>query len=379
MSWLDLVGWFGSALLIVSVMQARVLRFRVLNLLACVVLTGFNAALEIWPMVAMNIALCADQPLAHPHAGRAPGTTRRPTTCSRSAPDDEYLRHVLRVHGADILKFQPDLVWDGAAPGRSAFLVQRGDETVGVVLVRDDGDGVARVQLDYVTPRYRDFSPGEFVWRRSSVLRERGFTAVVTPASMVGAYYERLGFHRDDRSPAPGRWSSDRRPVSRVAATQRSRVAWAAPESTASVARAMPAASCSSMRAGLGGVHGERGAGVEQHRVAHRPGLAGEQAAYDLGVVRRVLARAAPRRSPRACPSAAGSRVCSATSPSLTAHTLRGGGRGQLVEPVVAAEHPGVDAAAGEDPGHHRGHPAVGAADRLGLRAWPGWRSGRGS
>jgi hypothetical protein len=40
MPWLDLIGWFGSALLIVSVMQARLLRFRVLNLGACVVLTG---------------------------------------------------------------------------------------------------------------------------------------------------------------------------------------------------------------------------------------------------------------------------------------------------------------------------------------------------
>ena len=98
-------------------------------------------------------------------------------------PDDEYLRHVLRVHEADILEFQPDLVWDGAAPGRLAFLVQRGDETVGVVLVRDDGDGVAQVLLDYVTPRYRDFSPGEFVWRRSTVLREHGFHRVVTPAA----------------------------------------------------------------------------------------------------------------------------------------------------------------------------------------------------
>src|ERR1700755_2153882 len=100
-------------------------------------------------------------------------------------PDDEYLRHVLRNHEADILKHQPDLVWDAAVPGRLPFLVQRGDETVGVVLVRDDGDGVARVQLDYVTPRYRDFSPGEFVWRRSTVLRERGFHRVVTPAHMV--------------------------------------------------------------------------------------------------------------------------------------------------------------------------------------------------
>jgi len=75
-----------------------------------------------------------------------------------------------------------------------AFLVLRGDETVGVVLARDDGDGTVQLLLDYVTPRYRDFSPGEFVWRRSGVLKQRGFVRVVTPPRMVGAYYEHLGF-----------------------------------------------------------------------------------------------------------------------------------------------------------------------------------------
>jgi hypothetical protein len=205
MSLLDLIGWFGSALLVVSVMQARLLRFRVLNLLACVVLTGFNAALEIWPMVAMNVALTL---INLWHIRKLVATRHDESTyvVLEVGPDDEYLRHMLRVHGADILKFQPDLVWDGSAPGRSAFLVQHGDETVGVVLVRDDGDGEARVQLDYVTPRFRDFSPGEFVWRRSNVLKGRGFTRVVTPASMVGAYYERLGFRRD---PESGSWVLD--------------------------------------------------------------------------------------------------------------------------------------------------------------------------
>jgi hypothetical protein len=51
--------------------------------------------------------------------------------------------------------------------------------------------------LDYVTPRFRDFSPGEFVWRRSRLLRESGFTSVRTPASMVAPYYERVGFRRE--------------------------------------------------------------------------------------------------------------------------------------------------------------------------------------
>jgi len=205
MSWLDLIGWCGSALLIVSVMQARLLRFRVLNLFACIVLTGFNAALAIWPMVAMNVALSLIN-LWHIHKLVTTRHDEAAYVVLEVGPDDKYLRHVMRVHGADILKFQPDLSWDETAPGNLAFLVQRGDETVGLVLIRDDGYGVARVQLDYVTPRYRDFSPGEFVWRDSFVLRGRGFTRVETPANMVGAYYERLGFRRDDDSCT---WSLD--------------------------------------------------------------------------------------------------------------------------------------------------------------------------
>ncbi len=48
----------------------------------------------------------------------------------------------------------------------------KGDETVGVVvLVREDGD-TARILLDYVTPKYRDLTPGEFVWRRSGLLED---------------------------------------------------------------------------------------------------------------------------------------------------------------------------------------------------------------
>jgi hypothetical protein len=205
MSWLDLIGWFGSAVLVISLMQARVLRFRVLNLVACIVLTGFNAALEIWPMVAMNIVLTLIN-LWHIRTLVATRHDEAVFEVLEVGPDDEYLRHVMGNHQGDIRKYQPDLLWDGSAPGRLAFLVQRGDETVGVVLVRDDGDGVARVQLDYVTPRYRDFSPGEFVWRRSTVLRERGFHRVVTPARMVGAYYGRLGFERDTGTDA---WSLD--------------------------------------------------------------------------------------------------------------------------------------------------------------------------
>lgn len=198
MSWLDALGWAGSALLIFSLMQARVLRFRVLNLVASSVLVLFNAVLHIWSMVAMNAVLAGinvyfiRRLLRDRHDEVAYEVLEVGT-------DDAYLAHVLAVHGEDIRRFFPAFPGVGAGDAdRSAFLVQRGDETVGVVIVRDAGDGVAQVELDYVTPRFRDFTPGEFVYRRSGMFRDRGFREVRTPPGMVAPYYARVGFRPAD-------------------------------------------------------------------------------------------------------------------------------------------------------------------------------------
>jgi hypothetical protein len=195
--WLDILGWGGSALLVYSLLQVSVLRLRVLNAIACVILIVFNAMLSVWPMVGMNTVLVAINAwfivelLRDRHDESV-------FEVLEVGPTDQYLRHTLRVHGADILRFNPDFVHDPAST-LGSFLVQKGDETVGVVLLHRDGE-TAHVLLDYVTPRYRDFSPGEFVWRRSGLLTGRGIRRVVTPPGMVGAYYDRLGFRREGDS-----------------------------------------------------------------------------------------------------------------------------------------------------------------------------------
>ena len=195
--WLDLFGWCGSALLIVSLLQTRVLRFRMLNLAASLSLVLFNTLVEVWPMVGMNLATSAINLwfIARMLRERHDDTVFHVLQVGTA---DAYLRHFLAIHADDIARHQPGFDAAGLVADDLAFQVEKGDETVGVVVIRREGD-VARVLLDYVTPRYRDFSPGEFVWNRAPRLRERGFRKVVTPPDMLNPYYDRLdhGFRRE--------------------------------------------------------------------------------------------------------------------------------------------------------------------------------------
>lgn len=200
MDTLDLIGWAGSALLVWSLLQNRLLRLRLLNLLGCLVLIGFNAAIGVWPMVGLNVVLCGINSwhlwrmLATRHDDKAYQVVEVRT-------DDEFLAHILRTHHEDIARFTPGFAPDDLTRrDAAAFLVVDGDEVIGVVVFHVRGDGVAQVELDYVTERYRDFTPGEFVFRRSRYFSDRGCHTVITPPGMRSPYYDRLGFRRDGDS-----------------------------------------------------------------------------------------------------------------------------------------------------------------------------------
>lgn len=192
MTWLDALGWTGSALLVWSLLQARQLRFRALNLVACLVLIAFNWALGVWPQAAMNIVLAGIN-VWFLHRLLARRHDERHYQVVPVRADDEFLDYVLRTHGEDIARFNPEFRREGA-PDRSAYVVMSDDVVVGVVLVRALDDTTAQVELDYVTKPFRDFTPAEFVYRSSHLFSDRGYRRVVTLPDEDDSYYTRLGF-----------------------------------------------------------------------------------------------------------------------------------------------------------------------------------------
>ena len=72
----------------------------------------------------------------------------------------------------------------------------RGDETVGLVVIASTTQDSAHVSLDYVTERFRDFSPGRFVYTNSGLFDRLGVSRIEAREGEPG-YLEKMGFRRE--------------------------------------------------------------------------------------------------------------------------------------------------------------------------------------
>lgn len=199
---LEVVGWLGSAVLVLSLAQTRVMRFRVLNAVSCAVLVGYNAAIAVWPMAAVNVVLLVINLVVIARLVRR----RHDARVYEAVPigvGEPFLRGLLERHAADIAAFNPDLPADVLSVAEHAFVVSTQDRVVGVVLSRRGAQPAEQeVLLDYVLPEYRDFTPGEFVFRPDGPFADLGVRRVVASPGMLASqrYLRAVGFvERDGR------------------------------------------------------------------------------------------------------------------------------------------------------------------------------------
>ena len=195
---LQLLGWAGSALLVYSVLQTRILRLRVLNGLASALLTVFNGAIAVWPMVAMNLVLTGINAFYVVRLVRRRHDVETFEVVSMP-PQTEYVKYLLNQCCTDIRRFNRGFSSADAARAELGFLILHETETAGFVLARDMGDGSVQIDLDYVLPRYQGFRLGEFVYRDGGPLTFLGYSRAIAPSTTenMGTYWTDVGFRRE--------------------------------------------------------------------------------------------------------------------------------------------------------------------------------------
>jgi hypothetical protein len=193
----ELIGYVASALIVLSLLMASLLRLRVINLVGAIVFTLYGVLIGSIPVVLTNGAIVLIDVYYLGKMWRDRSTAAYFEVVEWPT-DGVYLPRFLDFHARDIARSQPE--FSGVRDDHTAFVVLRDVQPVGAVLVRDAGDGTAAIDLDYVTPPHRDFQAASYVFGSSGPFAVRGVRHVTTRATtpVHRHYLERMGFEPSD-------------------------------------------------------------------------------------------------------------------------------------------------------------------------------------
>lgn len=187
---IELFGYLGSALVVVSMLMSSVVKLRVINVIGSVISGTYALIIGSFPLALMNGALIV---INLWNLRKLLLTTQQYALipCSR---EDGFLKFFLEHYREDIRLYFPEFREDLAED--RVYLVSCNGDSAGIFLGHDRGDGSVEVTLEYTTPAYRDCSIGKFLY---SALPKEGVKLLKVGKSSAGhaGYLRKMGYQED--------------------------------------------------------------------------------------------------------------------------------------------------------------------------------------
>ena len=162
----ELIGYFGSLLVVVSLLMSSVIKLRIINTLGSLIFCVYAMVIRSYPTAVMNAALVA---INIYFLIKLTNKSKAFTLLSVST-DDASADHILSRYGDDIKKYFPDFE-ERKTEANKIFIAFNEDIVAGITTGKSEGDSILLL-TDYSTPSYRDLKLGGFVYEK---LKEMGY------------------------------------------------------------------------------------------------------------------------------------------------------------------------------------------------------------
>ena len=155
---IEIYGYIGSVLVVVSMLMSSIIKLRVINILGSVISGSYALIIGSFPLVLMNSCLIIINVYNLYKLLKA----EQKYDLVDSEANDAFVGYFLAHYKDDIQKYFPGFTMDNAAD--KAFIVCCEGNPSNILLGKDNGNGVLDVILDYSTPFYRDCSAGKYLY-----------------------------------------------------------------------------------------------------------------------------------------------------------------------------------------------------------------------
>ena len=192
---IELFGYLGSALVVISMLMSSVVRLRVINTIGSVIFCIYALIIGSYPTALMNLCLIT---INIYHLMKL-NNVEKYYEIFESRPDDGYLNHLFVFFREDIAKYFPSF-----SAGRiqnkdyiRTFVVCCESDTAGVLVGEQQGEKLY-ITLDYSTPAYRDTTEGAFLYGK---LPDYGIHQLIYSGDNEEhiAYVKKMGFTETEK------------------------------------------------------------------------------------------------------------------------------------------------------------------------------------
>ena len=186
---LELFGYLGSVVILVSMVMTSVVRLRVINMIGSVIFTTYALLIHSYPTALLNGCLV----LVNVYQLWRLRNTTRSYEVQPLGAGEGFADWFVNRYRDDIRRYFPAFEPEQAA-GAEGFAVFYENQTAGILLGRRQGDGF-EVMVDYTTPAYRDCSVGEYLYSQLPASGVARLSCAVGGPEHI-PYMEKMGFTR---------------------------------------------------------------------------------------------------------------------------------------------------------------------------------------
>ena len=186
---IELFGYLGSALVVLSMLMTSVVKLRVINTIGNTFSIIYGIFIHAYPLAFMNLCLIVINIYNLLKLFRSD----KHFDLIASKTDDAFLLYFLQRCREDIQLHFPEFDRN-AMQAETAYIVCCNGDPAGVLLGRKTEDGVLDISLDYTTPTYRDCSVAKYLHDK---LPAQGIHTLLTSQSKAKghvAYLKNMGF-----------------------------------------------------------------------------------------------------------------------------------------------------------------------------------------
>lgn len=185
---LELIGYAGSFLVIVSMLMTSVVRLRIINTIGSAIFCGYALCIQSYPTAAMQVCLIVINLISLYRLNN----TKKDYYAVEVTAADGFLKHFLEIHTRDIKKFFPEFTVP--TDDNRIVLVVCGQTPAGIFVASAGPESTAlEVKIDYTIPAYRDCSAGKFI---VSYMKGQGIQELIAKTTVPAheKYLRKIGF-----------------------------------------------------------------------------------------------------------------------------------------------------------------------------------------